>query len=157
VSFGLVSADDLKAAGADTFSSSSESTATTEDAVQASQLIARLCYMQLPQQQQGDASAEELSDVVNNWVDRLSHDAAAAALFSTWYWSTPAAAAAAVKGVLGVHLPSASSIGVLGLSLYAAARDGRPSLSSLLLDLGLTAAAGARDWDRGALPTHYHL
>jgi hypothetical protein len=105
--------------------------------------------MQLPQQQQGDA--EELNGAVSAWVDRLSHEAAAAALFSTWYWSTPAAAAA-VTGGAGMQLPSSSFIGVLGLSLYAAARDGKPSLSSLLLDLGLTAAAGACDWDRGAFP-----
>jgi hypothetical protein len=151
VAFGLVSAEDLTAAGADSIYS--DSAATSADAIRASQLIAQLCCMQLPQQ--GVADLEELSDTVSIWVDKLSHGAAAAALFSTWYWSQPTAAAAAgsVATPQTLQLPAASSIGVLGLSLYAAARDGKPSLSSLLLDLALVAAADARDWDRGALAT----
>jgi hypothetical protein len=154
VALSLVSAEELTAAGADSISN--DSAATSAVAVQASQLIAQLCYMQLPQQGSNSSDVEELTDSVSIWVDKLSHEAAAAALFSSWYWSQPAAAAAAA-GSAGpapaIQLPAASSIGVLGLSLYIAARHGKPSLSSLLLDLALTAATDARDWDRGALAT----
>jgi hypothetical protein len=149
VAFGVVSAEDVTAAGADSISSGSA--ANTADAVRVSRLIAQLCYMQLPQQSSTTADGEELKDAVSVWVDKLSHEAAAAALFSTWYWSQPAAAAGGAQTVQAPQLPAASSVGVLGLSLYAAARAGKPSLSSLLLDLALMTAADARDWDRGAL------
>jgi hypothetical protein len=149
VAFGQVSAEDVTAAGADSISSGSA--AVSANAVQASQLIAQLCYMQLSQHGSTIADVEELSGAVSSWVDKLSHEAAAAALFSTWYWSQPTATAGSAGTAPAIQLPAASSIGVLGLSLYAAARDGKPSLSSLLLDLALTAAADARDWDRGAL------
>jgi hypothetical protein len=153
VGFGVVSATDLAASGADSITT--DGTAINTDCVLASQLVTQLCYMQLPQQGRAAADVEELS-AVSVWVDKLSHEAAAAALFSKWYWSQPAAAAAAGDSDAGTaaakQFPAASSLGVLGLSLYAAARDGKPSLGSLLLlDLALTAAAAAGDWDRGLL------
>jgi hypothetical protein len=149
VAVGLVSAEELTAAGADSIST--DSTAISTDSIRASQIIAQLCYMQLPLQ--GVADVEELSDTVSVWVDKLSHAAAAAALFSTWYWSQTTNATGGVATAQTLQLPAASSIGVLGLSLYAAAPAGKPTLSSLLLDLALNAAADARDWDRGALAT----
>jgi hypothetical protein len=108
--------------------------------------------------QQGSAEVEYLRDAVSVWVDRLSHEAAAAALFSTWYWSQPAAAAARPAGTsTAITLPAASSVGALGLQLYHAARVGKPSLGSLLLDLALLAAAAAGDWDEGGWVVTYLL
>jgi hypothetical protein len=147
---GLASADDLESAGADSVIGSSA--AQLADLLQASKLIAQLCYVQLLQH--GNAEAEASKDAVSAWVDKLSHEAAAAALFSTWYWSQQEPAAAAAAGpladkVAALQLPAASSVGALGLQLYHAARVGKPSLGSLLLDLALTAAAAAADWDEG--------
>jgi hypothetical protein len=143
---GLVSADGSLAAGADSYSI--DSTAPSADTLQASRLIAELCYSQLLQQDSVDVGF--LRDAVSVWVDKLSHEAAAAALFSTWYWSQPDAAATQSAGVsAAIKLPVASSLGALGLQLYHAARVGKPSLGSLLLDLALLAAAAAADWDEG--------
>jgi hypothetical protein len=66
------------------------------------------------------------------WVDKLSSPAAAAALFSCWFWQQPADPR-------------------LLLLLYSRARKvpGSASVEGLLLDLGLAAAGRAADWREG--------
>jgi hypothetical protein len=147
---GLASAEDLESAGADSVVGSSA--AQRAELLQASKLIAQLCYVRLLQH--GNAEAEALRDAVSVWVDKLSREAAAAALFSTWYWSQQDSATAATAATAGqfadkVAAMDASYVGALGLQLYRTARVGKPSLGSLLLDLALAAAAAAADWEQG--------
>uniref|UniRef100_A0A383WIR3 Uncharacterized protein n=1 Tax=Tetradesmus obliquus TaxID=3088 RepID=A0A383WIR3_TETOB len=75
------------------------------------------------------------SAAATSWVDELSSPAAAAALFTCWYWQQP------------------GDPGLL-LLLYHRSRQApgsiKPSLGGLLLDLGLAAAGRAGDWHAGA-------
>ena len=48
-----------------------------------------------------------------------------------------------------LSIPDGAAVGVLGLELYHASRQGKPSLESLLLDLALLSAAAAGDWNEG--------
>ncbi|KAF6262063.1 hypothetical protein COO60DRAFT_1677904 [Scenedesmus sp. NREL 46B-D3] len=66
----------------------------------------------------------------------------------------PASSSNSSRGRVISELPPVSSLGVLGLQLYGAARQGKSSLGSLLLDLALVAAAGAGDWDKGLGVVH---
>lgn len=106
-------------------------------------LIARLCYKQLftATTTSGSIDADELARSLEGWVPRLSLEGAAAALFAAWYWAQPTAAPAA-----NVHQ---TAVGVLCLELYQASRAGKPSLDTLLLDIGLAAAADAQQWAKG--------
>ena len=163
VVLGLVMEDQLIAAGGSSSSSSSgskhgwdeiadvprSSAAEMKECLDSVNIIARLCYGQLRsdiRSRGGDiAEVEEAVD----WVAQLTPEGAAAALFATQYSSQ--------QDGSSVSLLAA---GVLGLSLYHAARKGdtlsaasgwtaKPSLDSLVLDLALVAAAGAGQWEEG--------
>ena len=116
------------------------------------QLVAQLCLLQL-----GDtSSSDDIGEVeaAVDWVARLSPnilspEAAAATLFAVWCFQQQKRT-----------ITSQVAAGVLGLSLYHAARKGdtlsagsgwtaKPSLDSLVLDLALVAAAGAGKWEEG--------
>jgi hypothetical protein len=121
-------------------------------------LISQLCLSQL-----GNASSsnevEEVEDATD-WVARyspelLSPEAAAAALFAVWYGQQQQQQE---EGFPAIFSPLAA--GVMGLSLYHAARKGstlsaaagwtaKPSLDSVVLDLAPAAAVGAEQWEEG--------
>lgn len=110
------------------------------DAVHPSHTVAQLCYHLMPQEL---TAAGEARDAAAGWVSQLSPEAAAAALFAAWYWAQPTAT---VAGAAGQNCPAHSPAAMSGLwsCLYARVRDsGRPSVESLLPDLGLIAAAAA--------------
>jgi hypothetical protein len=133
----------------------------------ASKVLADFCYVQLGCTADTGAEADTAESAMD-WAYALSKDAAAAALFASWYWAQPsrsveAAAEAEAAGGEGppppLHvappvLPSPAACGLLGEALYSAARQGvseKPGLDSCLLDLALMAAAAAEDMDRGTL------
>lgn len=119
---------------------------------QASKLVAQLCYQQLPSSSSVDP--DECFSTVAEWVSQLSHQAAAAALFAAWQWAQPGNACHTMR-------MSQQAVGILCLELYHAARSGKPTLDSLLLDIGLAAAAAAataappavaaQQWKKGEL------
>jgi hypothetical protein len=129
------------------------SPASVSDCVNTLRLVAQLCIRQLG----GACSSSDVAEVEEavDWVATLSPDilsppAAGAALFAVWYGQQEQEKA----------LISPVAAGVLGLSLYHAARKGsmlsaaggwtaKPSMDSLVLDLALAAAAGAEQWDEG--------
>jgi hypothetical protein len=109
------------------------------------ELIAQICAgLSYPATTPGGPAAAAAAGAVEDtaWVDDLSSPAAAAALFSCWFWQQP------------------TDPGLL-LLLYSRARQGpgsaKPSLEGLLLDLGLAAAGRAADWHtgRGVLTVNY--
>jgi hypothetical protein len=129
------------------------SQASAADCTEALRLVAEMCIVQLG----GSSSSNDVAEVEEavDWVGTLSPDilsppAAGAALFAVWYGQQEQEKA----------LISPVAAGVLGLSLYHAARKGstlsatagwtaKPSLDSLVLDLALAAAEGAEQWDEG--------
>ena len=127
-----------------------------------SRLLSQLAYLQAGSTAAAGADAEIVEGGLG-WVDKLSCEAAAAALFATWYWAQPQQTAghppqgAAAAGPLP---PVPAGVGLLGLALYHQARQGstlsasqgrtnKPTLDSLVLDLALMAAAGAGSWEEG--------
>jgi ABC-type transporter Mla MlaB component len=107
-------------------------------AVHPSHVVAQLCFQMTPQ---GGTAAGEVRDAAAVWVSQLSPEAAAAALFATWFWAQQEAAMAGSARQDGPGHSTADLSG-LWLCLYARVREsGRPSVESLLPDLGLIAAA----------------
>ena len=134
----------------------------TSECLASTEMIAKLVIGCLPVAA-GSLDIEKVEEAVG-WVDRsvtskvLSPEAAAAALFAVWYSQQQQHS---VRG-------GSVAAGVLGLSLYHAARKGdtlsaaagwtsKPSLDSLVLDLALEAAAGARRWQEGRQFSRYHM
>jgi hypothetical protein len=71
------------------------------------------------------------------WVAHLSPEAAAAALFATWFWAT---CSAADLGAVSVQQPAGEGLALLRMDLYYGAKL---SGDSLVFELGLLAAAKA--------------
>jgi hypothetical protein len=126
VLLGAVSKAALPAASADSNGQQQQGAAAVCSA--STRLIAQVCACLAYPSGTSDGSAAAAATA---WVDELSSPAAAAALFSCWYWQQP------------------GDPGVL-LLLYSRSRQGpgavKPSLCSLLLDLCLAAAGRDADW-----------
>lgn len=103
--------------------------------------IAELCF-QLVLPAEGDIP--QLDDA---WIQQLSCSAAAVTLFSCWLWQ-PALLSDTASSVAPRQLGAE-----LLLALYRQIRHGpgavKPSLDSLVLDLGLAAAGRAAAWKEG--------
>lgn len=98
------------------------------------------------------------------WTTQLSAPAAAAALFAAWHWADTAATAEPAGEGQGEHqtvaklqlqAPPPPAVAMLCLALYSRVHEaaGRPSVDSLVPDLGLIAAAGvaqAGSWEDAA-------